>query len=555
MEQIENVSVGVTVTKPAADKSSFGEAQAATLFEENGLWGLKNEDGTLLYPPEYLFIGKSIDNVLFIKPDWHYMELWQCSSTVCGYLCEDERPYISNGKAGFKHNGEITIPAEYDYLTIKFGDEDGRIFYAVKNGRGMYLDENGKEVLTRVRRFDGEKSNYSPFWLTTDDFNYFTTMSYVGKPCEENPNVVKIDGAWVELDRYSKDEILQMLINPADDLALTEKNLRLLCNSFSYEYIIRFAHAKGEHPLHECLLQLNKMDTFSNSWYYIVKIWLAPGEQLPAKELRQFERDLRRVDKIFQDEYSTGGEVVLGDPLFAIGHSDDLQPGEVRMLMITHYHERCFPPLFEYEWVEKRERLPLCQLKDEIPWLRNEVDTTIQEPHREEVFQDQLLECISGLRYHKEQSWEEAREALDFFLALGSPLRHSLHSFLKQANHYAKLKKPNAQAVRFFLNAALWAIEKGDTVNEVRNGKSSLDLADALITTSVWQRKFCTNVYEWKLPELIDKTISTLMEKGAKWNFQLKKERNSNTDYFKELEYLRADDTSEKVMPGLSIIR
>ena len=61
--------------------------------------------------------------------------------------------------------------------------------------------------------------------------------------------------------------------------------------------------------------------------------------------------------------------------------------------------------------------------------------------------------------------------------------------------------------------------------------------------------------YEWKLPELIDKTISTLMEKGAKWNFQLKRERNSNTDYFKELEYLRADDTSEKVMPGLTIIK
>lgn len=550
MEQIENVGVGITVTKPCADKSEYEKAQAATLFEENGLWGLKNDDSTILYPPEYLFIGKCIDNVLFIKPDWHYMELWQGSSKECSYLSEDERPYIVNGKAGFKMDDKIIIPAEYDYLTIWVGDEDGRVFYAVKDGRGMYLDETGKEVLTRVRRFEGEKAQHSPFWLTTDDFDYFTTINYVGKPCEQNPNVVKIDGTWVELDRYCKDEILQMLINPADDLALTEKNLQLLCNPFSYEYTIFFANAKGKNPLRQCLQQLNQMHAFDNSWYYIVKIWQASGEQLPAKELRQFEHDLRRVDKIFQDEYSTGEEVMLGDPLFAVGHSDQLQPGEVRMLMITHYHERCFPPHFEYEWVEKRESLPLCQLKDEIPWLRNEVDTTIQEPYREEVFQDQLLKCISGMKYYPEQNWEEARKALEFFLELGSPVRHSLHSFLKQANRYAKQKKPNAQAVRFFLNAALWAIEKGDIVNEVRKGKSSLDLANALINT---QKTFqCFNL---QIPRLIDKIFIALSVKGAQTYHILKKERNANTDYFKELEYLRVNDTSEKVMPGLTIIR
>ena len=550
MEQIENVGVGVTVTRPCADKSAYGKAQAATLFEENGLWGLRNEDGTTLYPPEYLFIGKSIDNVLFIKPDWHYMKLWQGSSSVCSYLSEDERPYIVNGKAGFKCDGKIIIPAEYDYLTVWVGDEDGRVFYAVKDGRGMYLDETGKEVLTRVRRFEGEKAQHSPFWLTTDDFAYFTTINYVGKPCEQNPNVVKIDGTWVELDRYCKDEILQMLIDPADDLALTEKNLQLLCNPFSYEYSFYFANAKGKNPLRQCLQQLNQMHAFDNSWYYIVKIWQAPGEQLPAKELRQFERDLRRVDKIFQDEYSTGEEVMLGDPLFAVGHSDRLQPGEVRMLMITHYHERCFPPHFEYEWVEKRECLPICQLKDEISWLREEVDKTILVPHREEVFQDQLLECISGLRYYKEQSWAAAREALEFFLELGSPIQHSLYSFLKRANRYAKQKKPNAQAVRFFLNAALWAIKKGDIVNEVHKGKSSLDIVNSLLAV---QKTFrCSNL---QIPRLIDKIFVAMSAKGAQTYHELKKERNANTDYFKELEYLRHDGTSDKVMPGLSIIR
>ena len=119
----------------------------------------------------------------------------------------------------------------------------------------MYINDEGKEVLTRVRRFEGEDMQSSPFCLRSNEFDYITAMNYVGTPIDDNPNVVKIYNNWIELKRYSKDEIMKMFIDPSDDLPLSEKNLELLCNDFSYEYSFYFANAKGKKPLSSCMEQ------------------------------------------------------------------------------------------------------------------------------------------------------------------------------------------------------------------------------------------------------------------------------------------------------------
>ena len=67
----------IRIAQPSKEKSAFENAQRGILFEENGLWGLKNEDVSILYPSEYLFIGKCVDNVLLIKQDWHYVKIWK----------------------------------------------------------------------------------------------------------------------------------------------------------------------------------------------------------------------------------------------------------------------------------------------------------------------------------------------------------------------------------------------------------------------------------------------------------------------------------------------
>ncbi len=85
--------------------------------------------------------------------------------------------------------------------------------------------------------------------LCTDNFDYFTAIDYVGKPQPDNPNVIQMNGDWVELERYDKEEVLNMLMDPNDDLALTENNLALLQSDFSYEHSLYFANAQGNNPL------------------------------------------------------------------------------------------------------------------------------------------------------------------------------------------------------------------------------------------------------------------------------------------------------------------
>lgn len=311
------------------DKYSLFEK--GILFEENGLWGLKNEDGSILRQPNFLFIGKCSDKILFIKPNWDY-EVYCSESGVEGWggtLEEYERPFFVNGKAGFKKDGHIVIPAIYDYLEVILGYKDtpGRILLAVKDNKTMYFDENGKEVLKRVRHFEGDEKKGIPFDLCTDSFDIITMEKYIGHPQADNTNVVNLCGQWVELERYCKEEIMQMLIDPADDLALTEENLQYLCSPDSYDYDFYMANVQGEQALKKCMEQFEKMCVFWNPWYYVVKIWLAPGERLQVKELREFVNELKNVKSGF-----------YGQPIIAVGHNEQLKSGEVRMLMITYHN-------------------------------------------------------------------------------------------------------------------------------------------------------------------------------------------------------------------------
>lgn len=524
MAQFEDPFAG---TPKAAIKRELGvdnstpleKARRGEIFESDGLYGIKDEDGTVTYPAKYSFIGKCIDHVLFLEPSGNYVKMTE-GCTESGFMAEDERPFVINGKAGIKKDGKVIIPAEYDYIRSKFGET---VFYAVKNGREMYINDEGKEVLTRVRRFEGEDAQSSPFWLCSNEFDYITAMNYVGTPIDDNPNVVKIYNNWIELERYSKEEIMKMLIDPSDDLSLSEKNLELLCNDFSYEYSFYFANAKGKKPLSSCMEQFKNMHAFSNSWYYVIKLWQAPGEHVTAKELRNFVHELHK-------------NRVIGNPIFAVGHDGHLKTGEVKMLMVTHYHERCWPAQFEYDWAEKLRTLSIASLMREAPALRKEVDEYVLDEYKEEVFQDQLLDCIKGMKYYYDVSWEDVRKALDYFLSIGSPIKRALINYAYNAQ-----RASGKAETEFYLHAAIWAVENGDDVNACRNGASVLDIV--------------ANIMEKCLNDTTITLSSTLYElliaRGAKSFKEIDQEYRNNTDYFKQLEYMKIGGTSEKSMPGL----
>ena len=521
MEKFEDPFAG---TPKAATKREYGakdsyeeKARRGIIFEENGLYGLKDPDGTITFQANFTFIGKCRDLVFFLKPNGEYIKSMP-GCTESGYMDKKDRPYVKNGKVGFKVGRKVIIPPVYDYIMKQFGDT---VFLAVKDGREIYLDDNGREVLTRIRRFEGESGESSPFWLCTNSFDYITMMSYVGHSMEENLNVVKIDGNWVELERYCKDDIMHMLINPTDDLALTSESLKKMLNDFSYEFSFYIASGSDNDGLSTCLQQFKDMDVFCNSWYYIVKIWQAPGEYLSAERLRQFENQLTETC------IKSG---LIGKPLFAVGHDEKLSPGKVRMLLITHYNERCWPAEFEFEWRDKCQELPLSELMKEVPALKETIWEHVMEKYKQEVFYDQICHCIVDLKYHEGISWDDTEIALEYFANLGSSTKRCLIEFTEKilkCTHNATYNE-----LLFYVNASIWALNRGSEPNYCWNKKTALDIINST-DCSCLPMNVITRINELR---------NMLSAHGAKTFNQLITERKNNFDYHKELEYIKNNE-------------
>ena len=489
--------------------SPLEKARTGIIYEENGLFGMRDTDGTELYPAKYYYIGRCRHHVLFLEPDGSYLKL----SPGCresGFMQKDELSYVKDGKVGFKVDRKILIPAEYDYIRSAFGDHT--VFLVTKGGREYYINDKGKEVLTRVRTFDGEELDCEPFWLRTNEFDCFTVMNYVGHEVEDNPNVVQINGEWVELERYSREEILNMIINPQDDLPVSMKDTGKLCDRFSYEYSFYVANASGEKPLEECFKQFGKMGAFDNSWYYTFKLWQAPGEHVAAKALREFRHNLWRF-----------GHGVIGSPVFAVGHDASLEPGEVRMLLVTHYYERCFPPRWEFDWFDKCEELSITDLSKEVPALKKTIDEDVFEEYREDTFRGLTAGCLSMLQYHEGSDWASTQKALEYFLALGSDIKEAL--LLYASNAHAASMAGQMEKTAFFLRAARWALNQGSKINATSDSKTPLDCVEGILGLGL----------DDDSQALAKKLRGELVEKGA----VTYSERMANTDYFMELEYMR----------------
>lgn len=121
-------------------QSSWERERRGEVFVEEGLFGMRDIDGTVIHRAEFAFVGKCRDNILFIRQDGTYCK----KSPGCienGYMPEELRPYVKEGKAGFKVDGKVVIAPEYEYIQSTFGDNT--VFTVVKDGREYYINDKG----------------------------------------------------------------------------------------------------------------------------------------------------------------------------------------------------------------------------------------------------------------------------------------------------------------------------------------------------------------------------------------------------------------------------
>ena len=427
-----------------------------SLYRENGKVGVRNTDGSIFYPAQFDQIELCEKYVYFLKDG--YLTLYSPTSIRSCNIENEGRGYIyaSDGKLGWKdHDGNILIPALYDEIS-RWGEN---VYEVLSGNHWHYVNSDLEEILTDFTQLDEDEDDEPPFDLYHPNNKVLTVQEYVGHEVDDDPNVVNIDGEWMRLTRKTGREIFEMLVNSEDEYPMADEDLRLFNNSFSYEYNVYLLSSKSEKGICDCLRQAYKMRANSNSWYYIVKVWKAPGEEPSAGELRAIR-------------YSIGKSEQLGRLEFALGHDDSLEVGETKMLMVTHYNERCFPPSIEFNWTDFLNEQSLDTIKANIPELRKIVEDTYQPEYIKEVWWDMLHNRINDINYDANRSWEETERVCDYFKKDDTSYLRGVHWCVERFMDCNTSEKDPY----FYINKLRWLLENGANVNFFKEGETGMDL-------------------------------------------------------------------------------
>ena len=478
-------------------------------FTENGKIGWRTKEGDILIPAEYDQIEKCAESLYLRNEDRYEIYYLEYGAESYHHDYNEGSFFVENGKFGWRKEDKIVISPKYDYLS-----QWGGIFCVRQNGRCFYLNDKEEEVLTNVRHFDGETDEDFPFTSRSNDKSILTTYEYVGHDVKEDPNVVKI-GTWVRINRMSHAEIMNLLVNPKDELPISEDELENYNSKFSYEYSAYFASSTSKKGIEECLKKIGCMGAYYSTWYYIVKVWKAMGEEPTADELRQLRYFIESKDNI-------------GKILFAFGHDAELKAGETRMLILTHYNEECFPPSFEFEWDEYLREKTLSEIEEQLVVLRKTVEEEIFPEYQEEVWRNQFSRQIVNMIYHEGRSWAETAKVLDFLKQYSDDYADGIYYTIENLFSYFELNKKEED--EFLINKLQWLIGNGANVNYHRRNTTAIDL---ILDYTSGKKDMKYN------QEAVARCQNLLIQNGAMSMKELMAEEAKNNDYRIELRRMK----------------
>lgn len=478
-------------------------------FTKNGKKGWKSKAGKILIPAEYDQIERCAD-CLYVCNGMDYELYYKDGGAEAFYHDYSVGSFfVKRGKFGWRKKNKVVIPANYDQI-VHWSDN----LFAVKKGnRCFYINDKCEEVLTNVRHYNDEED--FPFEFSSHDSDIITLQEYVGHQVKSDPNVVKI-GSWVRLDRITDEEIKELLINHKDEVPITERDLDSFNSKFSYEFNAYMAKSKANEGIAGCLEKMEKMDAYYNSWFYIIKVWKAVGEEPSAEELRNLR-------------YFMNNKRYFGEIVFSLGYDSNLKAGETKMFMITHYNEESFPPSFQLEWHDYLNEHTLSEIKERMPIQRKIVEKEILPEYQEEVWANHFTGEIANMGFSRNRSWEETAKVLDFLKAYDDSFANAIEGTVSELFSYYEVNSTEKDT--FLLNKLEWLLENGADVNSHRGNQTALDL----ITDYRSSKDNDIKHNEDSVFAILD----ILHLYGAKSMDEIRREEEKNDDYRKELELLK----------------
>lgn len=483
------------------------------IIERNGLYGM-TYNGQEMIPCLFDQIEK-LKHTHFARWNNSYWELsYDGGGTLLDHYNEKDGFFVENGKKGWRENGEVVIPAQYDYVQHY---RDSNFYEVEENDECFYVDANLNRVLTYVRPM--ESSMYkTPFPFRSDDQNIVVLQQYVGHEVPEDNNVVLLTGVWQRLDRTNSQELTDIFINPEDECALTKEDLAKLNDKYSYEYAAYSVVSNDADGIKSCLSKLKEMGLDSNTWYYVVKVWKAPGEYPSAEELRYLR-------------YEIENDGLIDRLRFAFGHDAKLVKGETKMLAVTHYNE-CAPSEFWHDWMDCiNEAKTLEELQKDHRRIVREIAKYIEPEDRAMVRRDTWKASILNMWYIKDRKWKETKRILQWLSRYDKSFVGIIPNLVTDYSYIGcwEMKGVVAKSA-YMLQKLRCLLAHGAHVNRRYHGQTALD-----IILEGMARTVKTDKEKELMARLQQKCIDLLLQYGAKTLAQIREEEALNTDYKVEL--------------------
>lgn len=466
-------------------KHPYEELETAEIFESNGLKGCI-KDGIVLCPPIFDdIIVTSNKGAFYLVKGGQTAIFYENGRNIMGTEFDPDNNFFEiDNKIGWKRNGEILFPPEYD--DISYWDFL-KLYRACKDYRVKYFTEEGQEVLTFRRQVEGDCEE--PFSLRTDDKDVLTIIEC--PPLKDLPssNVLKFkDNHKIGIDRFDSSEIIRELINPDDELPLTRKKLEGLTNEFSYEFSAYRFTVEGEDSIEKLLELFKAFNVNDNSWFYVIRLTTPEGESIPGSELLKLS-----------DFLDNNRNITLGRAI-AIGHDNSLEKGETSALIITHYNEACFPPKEKFDWLDVCRKGEIEDVKIAYRKLAEFIEKDIVEEYKGDFLIDCLDSTFYNIHYSSHRSWEETRKVLDFLSTKSKVYREMVWNNLKRICH-----GDNSNEVDFAFNYLEWILDKSGNINVIRNKQTLVDYVKSSFTQKPEKNR-----------EIKEKTLHFLESKGGK---------------------------------------
>ena len=262
----------------------WNAAPTAVVFQENNLIGWKTPSGDLLLPPIFDQI-EICDGYIFAHFDKRDLFVRKTGGITEGPEASEDGEFYENGKKGIRNpDGTVLFPAIYDEI-YSWGD-DCDVYYTRIGDEFHYYNSKHGEILTTYRKFDGVDDKREPYYISEEQNRDTLVTMQIVDDLSDPQSCVCFDEN-VRLDRILKSEVDDIVRNNCEVWDKGLEQLDYFHNVYTYIYSAYYAQSKSATPIEDCVKQFEKMECFESSWGFIIKIWTNRKTQISIAEMNK----------------------------------------------------------------------------------------------------------------------------------------------------------------------------------------------------------------------------------------------------------------------------